>query len=108
MKPIGFAVPGAVTELLRSAPTSPGKIAFAWKAAVGPAFGKVTAVHLEGTELLVDPATTHWAREIRRASPIILRRLQELVGKETITSLTIRPAQDAKPSRVRRVRRPRT
>ena len=104
MHPIGIAIPGAVTELLRTAPMSPGKVAFAWKAAVGPAFAKVTAVHLEGTELLVDPAGHQWAREVRRASPLLLRRLQALVGADVVTKLTIRPPQGEIPrtSRTRR------
>ena len=80
MQPIGLAVPGAIAELLRGTPMSPGKVDFAWKTAVGPAFGKVTSVRLEGSLLLVDAASAHWVREIRRSSPIILRRLQALLG----------------------------
>ena len=45
---------------------------------VGSAFGKVTSVRLEGNLLLVDAATSHWVREIRRSSPLILRRLHTL------------------------------
>ena len=90
MQQIGSAVPGAIAELLRGAPMSPGKIDFAWKTAVGAALGRVTAVRLEGRLLLVDAATTHWAREIRRSSPIILRRLQTLLGDNVITELTVR------------------
>jgi predicted nucleic acid-binding Zn ribbon protein len=90
MHPIGSAVPGAIAELLRGAPMSPGKVEFAWKTAVGPAFGKVTAVRLEGKTLFVDAATSHWTREIRRSSVIVLRRLQTLLGDNVITELTVR------------------
>src|SRR5262245_52757594 len=99
MLPLGTAIPGAITELLGKTPMSPGKVEFAWKAAVGPAFAKVSSVHLEGTELVIDPATTHWAQEIRRASPLILRRLQSIVGAGAVTKLAIRPAPDAKAPR---------
>src|SRR5262249_25437222 len=37
MRPIAQAIPGAVTELLKAAPLSDGKVSFAWRAAVGPA-----------------------------------------------------------------------
>ena len=90
MQQISSAVPGAIAELLRTAPMSPGKVDFAWKTAVGPAFGKVTSVRLEGNLLLVDAATPHWVREIRRASPIILRRLHRLLGDNVVTELTVR------------------
>jgi hypothetical protein len=90
MKPIGSAVPGAIAELLRGAPLSPGKVDFAWKTAVGTAFGKVTSVRLEANILLVDAATAPWAREIRRSSPIILRRLQTLLGDNVVTDLVVR------------------
>jgi hypothetical protein len=108
MRPIGTAIPGAIAELLQSAAMSPGKIAFAWKAAAGPAFAKVSAVHLEGTELLIDPASHQWAQEIRRASPLLLRRLQTLVGADAVTKLTIRPPQGEVPRTSRTSRTHRT
>jgi predicted nucleic acid-binding Zn ribbon protein len=83
-------LPGALAELLRGAPLSPGKVGFAWRAAVGPAVGKVTTVHLEGRQLLVDAASITWAREVERSTPVILTRLQTLLGKETVTSITVR------------------
>ena len=83
-------MPGAIAELLRGAPMSSGKIDFAWKTAVGSAFGRVTSVRLEGHILLIDAATAPWAREIRRSSPIILRRLQTLLGEDVITELAVR------------------
>jgi hypothetical protein len=69
---------------------SPGKINFAWKSAVGSTFGKITSVHLEGQVLLVDAATPHWVREIRRATPVLLRRLRTLLGEGVVTDLVVR------------------
>ena len=80
MLPISHAVPGALAELLRGTPLSPGKVAFAWNAAVGPATARATAVRLEGTLLLVDATTIPWAREVSRSSGVILTRLQTLLG----------------------------
>jgi hypothetical protein len=91
MEPIDRAVPGAVAELLRSAPLSAGKVEFAWKAAVGPAMGSVTFVRLEAGTLLVEAATSAWAREVSRATPMVLRRLQSLLGRDIVRGIVVRP-----------------
>lgn len=90
MRPLQQAMPGAIAELLRGAPLSPGKVAFAWRATVGPALERVTAVKLDAGVLLVEAASTPWAREIGRSSPIILRRLQALLGTDTVARIEIR------------------
>jgi hypothetical protein len=95
MESIGRAIPGALTELLRDAPLSPGKVTFAWRAAVGPALQRATAVRLEGTGLLVEAASAEWAREVGRAATVILPRLQLLLGSQSITRIDVRgPATD--------------
>ena len=83
-------MPGALVEILRDAPLTPGKVNFAWRAAVGAAFDKVTSVHLEGKLLIVDAATRAWAREVTRSTPIVLMRLQTLLGKEAVTGISVR------------------
>jgi predicted nucleic acid-binding Zn ribbon protein len=83
-------VPGAIAALLRDAPLSAGKVTFAWNAAVGPAVQRATSVHLEGGVLLVDASSPQWAREVSRSTPIILRRLQQLLGEHTVVSITVR------------------
>jgi len=90
MRPLSSAVPGAIAALLRGAPLSPGKVTFAWRAAVGPALERETSVRLEGTTLIVDAATRQWAQEVRRSSSIIMGRLQALLGVETVTALSVR------------------
>jgi len=92
MLPITHAVPGALAELLRGTPLSPGKVAFAWHAAVGPATARASAVRLEGTVLLVDATTIAWAREIYRSSEVILTRLQTLLGANVVTRVEVRRA----------------
>ena len=92
MLPISHAVPGALAELLQGTPLTPGKVAFAWNAAVGPATARATAVRLEGTLLLVDAITTPWAREVSRSSGVILARLQTLLGGGTVTRIEVRRA----------------
>lgn len=90
MQPIAQAIPRALAELLRGAPLSPGKIEFAWKAAVGPAMERVTAIRLEDHVLLVEADTVSWAREVSRAAPIILRRMQGLIGAAVIREIIVR------------------
>ncbi len=90
MRRIADAVPGAVAELLRRAPLSPGKVAFAWRTAVGAQLQRVTSVGLNGHVLIVAAGTRQWARELHRSSPVILRRLATLLGEGVVTSLDIR------------------
>lgn len=79
-----------LAEVLRDSPNSPGKVDFAWKAAVGAAVGRVTSVRLEGTMLIVEGATPAWTREMNRSSYIILTRMQTLLGREAVTEIIIR------------------
>jgi len=90
MQSITHALPGALTELLRGAPLSPGKVSFAWTAAVGAAVGRVTSVRLERDVLIVEAASAQWSREVKRSASVILPRLQTLLGKETVRKLEVR------------------
>ena len=90
MKPLSLAVPGALRLLLRNAPLSDGKVAFAWRAAVGEAFERATAVKLENGVLIVETSSTQWAREITRSRPIILSRLQSMLGADAVSSIIVR------------------
>src|SRR5262249_14307291 len=93
MRPIAHAVPGALHDLLRDAPLSAGKVQFAWRSAVGPAMGRVTAVNLAGSVLLVDAATPAWAREVQRSGSLILTRMQRLLGETAVHRIEIRKVQ---------------
>ena len=90
MRPLSAAMPGALAELLRGAPLSPGKVTFAWRSAVGPALDRETDVRLEGTTLIIDAATRQWAQEIRRASSTIIVRMHTLLGPDCVKSLEVR------------------
>jgi hypothetical protein len=92
MRPIAHALPGALVELLRDAPLSDGKVGFAWKAAVGPALDRATAVKLEGRILLVETTSVQWSREIKRSSPLILKRLATLLGADVVQRIEVRRA----------------
>jgi predicted nucleic acid-binding Zn ribbon protein len=90
MRSIAHIVPAALMELLSTTPLSDGKVGFAWRAAVGPAFDRATAVKLEGGTLIVETTSAPWAQEIRRSSSVILARLQKFLGKEHVTRIIVR------------------
>jgi hypothetical protein len=92
MLPISAGLPGALVELLRGSPMSDGKVAFAWTAAVGPAIERATRIKLDRRVLLVETDSVQWSREIMRSSPVILRRLQALLGSEQVDRIEVRRA----------------
>jgi predicted nucleic acid-binding Zn ribbon protein len=92
MRPLHDGMPGALVQLLRGSPLSDGKVTFAWKAAVGPAIERVTNVKLERKVLLVETASAQWSQEVMRSSPVILRRLQSLLGAEAVERIEVRRA----------------
>jgi predicted nucleic acid-binding Zn ribbon protein len=92
MRPLSHVVPEAVLQLLRDAPLSKGKVGFAWRAAVGPALERATAVKLENRVLIVETSSPQWSREVRRSSSIILERLQSFLGADVIERIEVRRA----------------
>ena len=92
MLPLTHALPGALIELLRGSPISDGKVTFAWKAAVGPAIERVTNVKLERRVLLVETTSAQWSKEVMRSSPVILKRLQSLLGADMVERIEVRRA----------------
>ena len=92
MLPISAGLPGALVELLRGSPLSDGKVTFAWKAAVGPAIERVTNVKLERRVLLVETPGAQWSKEVMRSSPVILKRLQSLLGVDVVERIEVRRA----------------
>jgi len=92
MRPLSHVVPSALMHLLRDTPLSNGKVGFAWRAVVGPALERATHVRLEGRVLLVDATTAEWSREVKRSSPIILERLQAILGADVVERIEVRRA----------------
>ena len=90
MHSIANTVPGALVELLRRQPLSPGKVQFAWGLAVGPAVQRATSVRLESGKLLVDAVDAQWSREIRRSTGVILPRLRSMLGPDAVSAIEVR------------------
>jgi predicted nucleic acid-binding Zn ribbon protein len=90
MEQVNQFLPAAVASLVRDVPLSPGKLAFAWRAAVGPAIDRATSVSLAGDGVLeVRVADQHWRREVKRSAPLVLDRLAAMLGPSTVTRLEI-------------------
>jgi predicted nucleic acid-binding Zn ribbon protein len=90
MQPIGQVLPRALARIVRDAPLSAGKVDFAWRSAVGASMSRVSAVRLEDGVLLVEAQTPQWARAIMRSSPVILARLQAMLGPDTVHDIRMR------------------
>ncbi len=90
MRPLQQAVPAVLADLLAATPLSPGKVAFAWRAVVGPAVERATLVRLEDAVLIVEPSSRQWARELTRSREVILARMQRLLGADAIKSIVVR------------------
>ncbi len=82
-------MPEALALVLRDAPLTPDKVAFAWRTAVGPAVGRVTTIELKGRVLHVQAKDAAWRREVERSAGVIRTRLQTLLGEEVVRGLEV-------------------
>jgi predicted nucleic acid-binding Zn ribbon protein len=81
-------IPAVLADVIRKAPLCPEKVDFAWRAAVGSAVDRVTTVRLDDAGVLhVTAAEANWAREVRRSSRLILKRLEGLLGAGVVRKL---------------------
>ena len=87
--PLRQIMPEALAVVLREAPLTPDKIAFAWCTAVGPAVGRVTTVTLKGRVLHVQVKDAAWQREVERSAGVIRTRLQTLLGDDVVRGLEV-------------------
>ena len=87
--PVHQFLPHALAEILRKAPDSPEKIAFAWRAAVGTAVANVTTAELKGRVLRVQARDAAWRREVERSAGIIRSRLNALLGDDAVRQIHV-------------------
>lgn len=87
--PLQHLASGVLADLLRRQPASNERTTFAWTVAVGPAIARATTVRLDETTLRVTPRDARWAREIERARPAILARVQSLLGPGAVKDIHI-------------------
>ena len=82
-------MPAVVAEVIRKAPLTDEKVAFAWRLAVGPALGKATSVRLgsDGT-LYVTADSSAWNDSIRASIGMIRSRLAHYLGEHTVKRIS--------------------
>lgn len=85
MVPANKVMPLIVGDIIRKAPLTDEKVAFAWRLAVGPALGKATTVRLasDGT-LYVTAESQAWNDSIRASVGLIRSRLAHFLGETAI------------------------
>ena len=77
-------MPNALAAILRKAPLTPEKVAFAWRTAVGTAVDNATHVDLRNDVLYVRAKDQAWGREVERSAPLIRSRLRDLLGEHVV------------------------
>ena len=82
-------IPDALAEILRKAPLTDDKVAFAWRSSVGPAIDRGTSVRLQGGVLRVTVREPAWGREIERSQALIHARLDSLLGRGVVRAMDI-------------------
>jgi hypothetical protein len=80
--PVQHVTTPVLAEILRRQPSSAARTAFAWQIAVGPVLARSTTVVLERGVLRVSARDARWLQEIARAKPVVLSRLQQLLGED--------------------------
>jgi len=91
MEPVQSLISSTIARVVRPAPLSPEKVLFAWRASVGPAVSRVTRVRLNGLgvlEVVVDD--DRFGDELARSVPVVLSRLQGLLGVDIISRLDLK------------------
>lgn len=91
MRSIQTLAGGVLAQIVRRQPPSPARTSFAWQLAVGPALARVTSVEMDGTTVRVRAADERWLKEIERARPVILPKLQQLLGADAVARISTRP-----------------
>jgi predicted nucleic acid-binding Zn ribbon protein len=87
MHSIQSVATSVLASLVRRQPASAARTAFAWRVAVGPALANATTVELSRTTLVVRARDARWIGEVERGREIVLLRLQQLLGRDAVTSL---------------------
>ena len=90
MTPAHLVMPRVLSAVLRNAPLSPEKVAFAWRLAVGPAVDKACDVVLRQDVLCVRAKDAAWRREVERSAALIRSRLTDLLGEHVVRYIDVK------------------
>ena len=95
MIPVQQVMPAALASVLRRAPLTPEKVAFAWRTAVGAAVDRASRVELRGSTLVVAVQSGQWRQEIMRSAGLIRSRLNVVLGDGVVTSIDVHQSEGA-------------
>ena len=87
--PVQRFMTDALAPILRRAPLTPEKIAFAWRASVGAGVDNATTIELRGTVLYVNTKDAAWQREVERSLGIVRSRMEALLGKGVVGDIRV-------------------
>ena len=87
--PVHRFLPDALAEILRKAPLTDDKVAFAWRSSVGPAIDRGTTVSLREGVLQVTVREAAWGREVKRSEALIRARLDSLLGRDVVRAISV-------------------
>ena len=83
-------MPSALASVLRRAPMTPEKVAFAWRTAVGAAVDRASSVELRGSTLVVVVKSEQWRQEVARSSGMIRARVNLVLGDGVVGWIDVR------------------
>jgi hypothetical protein len=89
MRPIQTFAGGVLAQIVRRQPPSAARTTFAWELVVGSSLARVTSVEMESTTLRVRAVDPRWLKEIERARGLILPKLQQMLGEQAVTRISI-------------------
>ena len=87
--PVQSILPSALAAIVRKAPLTDEKVAFAWRPVVGPAIAGATEVILDQGTLRVRARDRAWQRELERSAATIRTRLDDLLGAGVVRTLDV-------------------
>ena len=99
MFPVKNVATTVLAEIIRRQPPSAERTKFAWTVAAGAELARAATVTLDGDTFIIRAKDVHWAREITRASDLVLLRLQQLLGRDAVREIRVSSARAARAPR---------
>lgn len=94
MERLDRTAPRAIRAALANQPTTPGKVMFAWSLAAGATLARAATPSWQDGVLHLSPRSETWRQELVRARPLLIARLQGLLGVDAVRRLVIAGADD--------------
>lgn len=79
----------ALRLALDGQPLTDAKVGFAWALAAGPALARAASISWQDGVLSVRAKSNAWRTEIARARPVILQRMNQLLGPDVVRTVRV-------------------